>query len=76
EVAKVNDAQTGAQNTTLYNAAYALGRLIAAGTLTEQDVIDHLTAAGVAKGLAPSRVAASVRDGIRRSTANTQGAAV
>ncbi|MFJ9850140.1 bifunctional DNA primase/polymerase, partial [Streptomyces sp. NPDC101150] len=32
EVAKVNDAQTGAQNTTLYNAAYALGRLIAAGT--------------------------------------------
>ncbi|MFF4701396.1 bifunctional DNA primase/polymerase [Streptomyces chattanoogensis] len=73
EVAKVQDAPTGAQNVTLYNAAYALGRLIAAGTLTEQDVTAQLTDAGLAKGLAPTRVAASIRDGIRRGTANARG---
>ncbi|MFJ9408930.1 bifunctional DNA primase/polymerase [Streptomyces sp. NPDC101393] len=73
EVAKVNDAPTGTQNITLYKAAYALGRLIAAGTLTEQEVNDRLTDAGLAKGLAPSRVAASIRDGIRRATANARG---
>ncbi|MGW0901654.1 bifunctional DNA primase/polymerase, partial [Streptomyces goshikiensis] len=72
EVAKVAAAQTGTQNTTLYNAAYALGRLIAAGTLTEQEVTDALTAAAP-HGLAPSRVAASIRDGIRRSLRNASG---
>ncbi|WP_037807205.1 bifunctional DNA primase/polymerase [Streptomyces sp. NRRL F-2580] len=72
EVAKVAAAVTGAQNTTLYNAAYALGRLIAAGTLTETEVTDALTAAAP-EGLAPSRVAASIRDGIHRSARNTTG---
>ncbi|MGW2582212.1 bifunctional DNA primase/polymerase [Streptomyces virginiae] len=74
EVAKVAAAVTGAQNTTLYNAAYALGRLIAAGTLTEDEVTDALTAAAPS-GLAPSRVAASIRDGIQRSARNTLGGA-
>ncbi|MFJ9076830.1 bifunctional DNA primase/polymerase [Streptomyces sp. NPDC102278] len=74
EVAKVAAAVTGAQNTTLYNAAYALGRLIAAGTLTEDEVTDALTAAAP-EGLAPSRVAASIRDGIQRSARNTLGGA-
>ncbi|MFI7291431.1 bifunctional DNA primase/polymerase [Streptomyces anulatus] len=73
EIAKVAAAATGTQNTTLYNAAYALGRLIAAGTLTEHDVTSALTEAAVAKGLAPSRIAASIRDGILRSTRNTTG---
>lgn len=72
EVAKVAAAETGTQNTTLYNAAYALGRLIAAGALTEQEVTDALTAAAP-HGLAPSRVAASIRDGIRRSLRNASG---
>ncbi|MCX4541291.1 bifunctional DNA primase/polymerase [Streptomyces sp. NBC_01565] len=72
EVAKVAAAVTGTQNTTLYNAAYALGRLIAAGTLTETEVTDALTAAAP-EGLAPSRIAASIRDGIHRSTRNTTG---
>ncbi|MFD6968238.1 bifunctional DNA primase/polymerase [Streptomyces sp. NPDC059949] len=72
EVAKVEAAVTGTQNTTLYNAAYALGRLIAAGTLTESEVTDALTAAAP-EGLAPSRIAASIRDGIHRSTRNTTG---
>ncbi|WP_327383235.1 bifunctional DNA primase/polymerase [Streptomyces sp. NBC_01207] len=72
EVAKVAAAATGAQNTTLYNAAYALGRLIAVGTLTETEVTDALTAAAP-KGLAPSRIAASIRDGIHRSARNTTG---
>lgn len=75
EVAKVAAAATGAQNTTLYNAAYALGRLIAAGTLSEAEVTDALTEAALAKGLAPSRVAASIRDGIHRSARNTMGGA-
>ncbi|MEV7445270.1 bifunctional DNA primase/polymerase [Streptomyces sp. NPDC091204] len=74
EVAKVAAAVTGAQNTTLYNAAYALGRLIAAGTLTETEVTDALTAAAP-EGLAPSRIAASIRDGIQRSARNTLGGA-
>ncbi|MEV6729060.1 bifunctional DNA primase/polymerase [Streptomyces sp. NPDC051364] len=72
EVAKVASAATGARNTTLYNAAYALGRLIAAGTLTETEVTVALTAAAP-EGLAPSRVAASIRDGIRRSLRNASG---
>ncbi|MFJ6794373.1 bifunctional DNA primase/polymerase [Streptomyces sp. NPDC091268] len=75
EIAKLEAAPTGTQNTTLYNAAYALGRLIAAGTLTEREVTSALTDVALAKGLAPSRVAASIRDGIRRSTRNTAGAA-
>ncbi|WP_406387040.1 bifunctional DNA primase/polymerase [Streptomyces sp. NBC_00211] len=74
EVAKVAAAATGAQNTTLYNAAYALGRLIAAGALTETEVTDALTAAAP-EGLAPSRVAASIRDGIVRSLRNASGEA-
>ncbi|MER5412592.1 bifunctional DNA primase/polymerase [Streptomyces virginiae] len=72
EVAKVAGAVSGTQNTTLYNAAYALGRLIAAGTLTEQEVTAALTAAAP-NGLAPSRIAASIRDGIHRSARNTTG---
>ncbi|MBT1184165.1 bifunctional DNA primase/polymerase [Streptomyces sp. CJ_13] len=72
EVAKVAAAVTGSQNTTLYNAAYALGRLIAAGTLTETEVTDALTAAAP-KGLAPSRIAASIRDGLHRSARNATG---
>ncbi|RSS79500.1 bifunctional DNA primase/polymerase [Streptomyces sp. WAC06614] len=75
EVAKLQAAATGTQNTMLYNAAYALGRLIAAGTLTEQEVTDTLTGVALAKGLAPSRVAASIRDGIRRSGRNAAGVA-
>ncbi|MCX4778683.1 bifunctional DNA primase/polymerase [Streptomyces sp. NBC_01264] len=74
EVAKVAAATTGTQNTTLYNAAYALGRLIAAGTLTETEVTAALTAAAP-QGLAPSRIAASIRDGIQRSARNTLGGA-
>ncbi|MFF1371944.1 bifunctional DNA primase/polymerase [Streptomyces virginiae] len=74
EVAKVAAAVTGTQNATLYNAAYALGRLVAAGTLAEAEVTDALTAAAP-EGLAPSRVAASIRDGIHRSARNTMGGA-
>ncbi|WP_435191054.1 bifunctional DNA primase/polymerase [Streptomyces sp. bgisy126] len=73
EVAKVASAVTGTQNTTLYNAAYALGRLVAAGTLTEHEVTAALTEAALSKGLAPSRIAASIRDGIQRSSRNTAG---
>ncbi|MFI1867394.1 bifunctional DNA primase/polymerase [Streptomyces jumonjinensis] len=67
EVAKVAAAATGTQNVTLYNAAYALARFITAGTLTEQDITEQLTAAAPA-GLASARVDASIRDGIRRAT--------
>ncbi|MFD3538753.1 bifunctional DNA primase/polymerase [Streptomyces sp. NPDC058662] len=73
EVGKVAAAASGTQNTTLYNAAYALGRLIAAGALTEHEVTAALTEAALLKGLAPSRIAASIRDGIHRSARNTTG---
>ncbi|MCX4805072.1 bifunctional DNA primase/polymerase [Streptomyces sp. NBC_01214] len=71
ELAKLAAAPDGEHNLTLYRAAYALGRLIAAGTLSEQQVTDRLTEAALAKGLTPSRTASSIRDGIRRSTRNT-----
>ncbi|MGW8765559.1 bifunctional DNA primase/polymerase [Streptomyces sp. NPDC055815] len=70
ELAKLAAAPDGEHNLTLYRAAYALGRLIAAGTLPEQEVTDRLTEAALAKGLAASRTASSIRDGIRRSTRN------
>ncbi|MFJ3826590.1 bifunctional DNA primase/polymerase [Streptomyces sp. NPDC090046] len=70
ELAKLTAAADGEHNVTLYRAAYALGRLIAAGALSEQEVTDRLTDAALAKGLTPSRTAASIRDGIRRSTRN------
>ncbi|MCX5394198.1 bifunctional DNA primase/polymerase [Streptomyces sp. NBC_00094] len=70
ELAKLSAAPDGEHNLTLYRAAYALGRLIAAGSLSEQEVTDRLTEAALAKGLAPSRTASSIRDGIRRSTRN------
>ncbi|MFG2834809.1 bifunctional DNA primase/polymerase [Streptomyces zaomyceticus] len=70
ELAKLAAAPDGEHNLTLYRAAYALGRLIAAGSLTEQEVTDRLTEAALAKGLTASRTASSIRDGIRRSTRN------
>ncbi|MFB7762630.1 bifunctional DNA primase/polymerase [Streptomyces xiamenensis] len=74
ELEKVATAAHGTQNVTLYNAAYALGRLVAAGTLAEDEVSAELQRAGVAVGLTPSRAAASIRDGIRRSARTAQGA--
>ncbi|WP_329387403.1 bifunctional DNA primase/polymerase [Streptomyces sp. NBC_01351] len=70
ELAKLAAAPDGEHNLTLYRAAYALGRLVAAGTLSEQEVTDRLTEAALAKGLTESRTASSIRDGIRRSTRN------
>ncbi|MFJ2783613.1 MULTISPECIES: bifunctional DNA primase/polymerase [unclassified Streptomyces] len=70
ELAKLAAAPDGEHNLTLYRAAYALGRLIAAGGLAEQEVTDRLTEVALAKGLAASRAASSIRDGIRRSTRN------
>lgn len=75
EVGKVQAAGQGRRNKALYNAAYALGRLVAAAALTEQEVTDALTAAALSTGLAPSRTASSIRDGIRRATANARSAA-
>ncbi|MFG3038573.1 bifunctional DNA primase/polymerase [Streptomyces sp. NPDC048330] len=70
ELGKLAAAVDGEHNLTLYRAAYALGRLIAAGSLSEQEVTDRLTEAALAKGLTASRTASSIRDGIRRSTRN------
>ncbi|MFB6624270.1 bifunctional DNA primase/polymerase [Streptomyces sp. NPDC056374] len=70
ELAKLAAAPDGEHNLTLYRAAYALGRLVAAGSLSEQEVTDRLTEAALAKGLAVARTASSIRDGIRRSTRN------
>ncbi|MEU1863266.1 bifunctional DNA primase/polymerase [Streptomyces gardneri] len=70
ELAKLAAAPDGEHNLTLYRAAYALGRLVAAGSLSEQEVTDRLTEAALAKGLAASRTASSIRDGIRRSARN------
>ncbi|WP_405701586.1 bifunctional DNA primase/polymerase [Streptomyces sp. NBC_00069] len=70
ELAKLAAAPDGEHNLTLYKAAYALGRLVAAGAVSEQEVTDKLTDAAHAKGLAASRTASTIRDGIRRSARN------
>ncbi|MCW2873422.1 bifunctional DNA primase/polymerase [Actinacidiphila oryziradicis] len=73
EVAQVLAAPHGSQNTTLYGAAYALGKHVKAGTLPGPEVPAALTDAGLSIGLAPARCAATIRDGIRRGSGNTRG---
>lgn len=71
EIQKVQSARQGGRNRTLYFAAYALARLVAAGTLPEQAATDELTNAGLSIGLDPRECASAIRSGLTRG-ANRQ----
>lgn len=55
------------RNSTLYQAAYALGRLVAGGLLDHDQVHAHLTHAGTAIGLPAREVARTVASGLERA---------
>jgi hypothetical protein len=64
EVQRVLDAEEGGRNATLNRAAYSLGTLIGAGLLPEPLARQALHRAGVAVGLAPHEVTATVESGL------------
>lgn len=64
ECENVASATEGTRNHTLNTAAYSLAQLVAAGHLTETDVVDNLTAAARAAGLEEREIAATIRSGM------------
>lgn len=64
EVQRVLDAVPGNRNHTLNQAAFALGRLIAAGLLPESLVFACLAAAGRQVGLSARECEATIRSGL------------
>ncbi|MFI2076248.1 bifunctional DNA primase/polymerase [Streptomyces triculaminicus] len=77
ELEKIRAAGHGAgsRNEAVYRAAYALARFTITGTLTEPELTDTLTAAGVATGLSPRECDTAIRSGLRRGTPNRGSAA-
>ncbi|MFD3512556.1 bifunctional DNA primase/polymerase [Streptomyces sp. NPDC058657] len=70
EVDNVTHAREGGRNVTLRRAARALGRLVASGDLSRDEVERPLHAAGAAAGLPPREVAATVTSALNWSLAN------
>lgn len=74
---RVAMAVVGERNDTLNRAAYALGRLVAAGLLDPHPVRQELTAAALHAGLSRGEVARTVRSGltagIRHGSPGTPG---
>lgn len=64
EVQKVRGANEGERNTQLNKSALALGQLVAAGELTEAQVIDELAAAAQSAGLEGGEIARTIRSGL------------
>lgn len=64
EVLKVHRALEGGRNTQLNKSAYALGQIVGAGLLSEQDAIDELTRAGIAIDLAEKEIEATLKSGL------------
>ncbi|MGL4177513.1 MAG: bifunctional DNA primase/polymerase [Dermatophilaceae bacterium] len=65
EVHAVLTAAPGTRNATVNRAAFALGQLIAAGRLNEDQVTAALTAAGEHTGLPAAEVARTITSGLR-----------
>ena len=57
-------APIGGRNAALNSEAYSIGRLIAAGLLSGQEVADTLAAAAIAAGLTPREVEATLRSAL------------
>ncbi|MFI8079845.1 bifunctional DNA primase/polymerase [Kitasatospora sp. NPDC086009] len=66
EAEKVESAGEGVRNHTLFASAAALGRLVAAGTLPEQDATDALLGAGQKAGLGEAECRRTIAKGLAR----------
>lgn len=75
ELDKVCSAREGGRNHAVYGAAYALGRLVAAEHLDEQEVSNTLTQAGLSIGLPERECAIAIRSGLTRGALRAQGRA-
>jgi putative DNA primase/helicase len=64
ELNAIHAAPQGGRNDALNRAAFSLGNLIAGGCLQRQEVEDALRQAGLAVGLEPTEVDATIRSGI------------
>jgi len=73
ELATLREARPGDRNVSLNKAAYALGRLVGAGALSESEVRDILTAEGQQLGLSPREVSATVKSGLAAGRAKPRG---
>ncbi len=66
EAEKVEGAGEGVRNHTLFASAAALGRLVAASTLPEQDATDALLDAGQKAGLGEAECRRTIAKGLAR----------
>ncbi len=66
ETEKVQSAGEGVRNHTLFASAAALGRLVAAGTLPEQDATDALLGAAQKAGLGEAECRRTIAKGLAR----------
>jgi hypothetical protein len=73
ELERLGAAPEGTRNHTLNRVAFRLGQLVGAGHLDEADLAARLVAAGVAVGLGPGEVAATVRSGLAAGRASPRG---
>jgi hypothetical protein len=63
-IARLNAAQPGTRNQTLNLTAYLLGRLVAAGTVKEDDARRQLTETALGIGLTPYEVEHTINSGL------------
>jgi len=73
EAERVLAARVGSRNHTLNKAAFALGRLVAAGRLDETLVLSVLTQTGQNIGLSERKCAVTIRSGLQAHTKQSQG---
>lgn len=73
EIERVATAANGTRNDTLNRAAFSLSQLVAGGALTEQDVIDQLTAAAQTCGLDQPEITTTITSGFRAGTQQPRG---
>lgn len=64
EAQRVASAQRGSRNTTLNDAAFAIGQLVAGGEINRIDAETVLAQAAIAAGLKPSEAHATTRSGL------------
>jgi len=74
EADRVRAAQPGGRNATLNAAAFALGTLVGAGTLTDADVHAALLPAAAAAGLAEREARATIASGLSAGAARPRQA--
>lgn len=72
EVDNVRTAAEGTRNDTLNRAAWKMGRLVDAGNLDAQHVIDTLSAAAASIGLGPREIAQTVARAVQDGTGPNQ----